>query len=325
MKLATLITCLALAHSLPSSDWQTWKTENNKVYTSDEEERYRYSVWKDNLQYVTEQNKILAFELGMNYLADMTHEEYVETLLGYRGSARNSSRSVLVVHEELQQLPTEVDWRTKGYVTEIKNQGACGSCWAFSATGSLEGQHFKKTGELVSLSEQNLMDCSQREGNQGCKGGLMDNAFKYVEKNKGIDTEASYPYKAKDEVKCHFKLADVGATCSGFTDIPKDDENALQEAVATIGPISVAIDASHRSFQLYRNGIYYEPKCSEKRLDHGVLAVGYGSEGGDGGEGDYWLVKNSWGKHWGMQGYVHMSRNRENNCGIATAASYPHV
>ena len=134
-----------------------------------------------------------------------------------------------------------------------------------------------------------------------------------------------FEFCVQDEVKCHFKLADVGATCSGFTDIPKDDENALQEAVATIGPISVAIDASHRSFQLYRNGIYYEPKCSEKRLDHGVLAVGYGSEGGDGGEGDYWLVKNSWGKHWGMQGYVHMSRNRENNCGIATAASYPHV
>ena len=146
-----------------------------------------------------------------------------------------------------------LDWRTKGYVTPIKDQGQCGSCWAFSSTGSLEGQHFAKSGQLVSLSEQNLVDCSKKQGNMGCNGGLMDYAFEYIKVNNGIDTESSYTYEARDGA-CRFKAADVGATDTGFTDITSGDETALQTAVANVGPISVAIDASHSSFQLYRRG-----------------------------------------------------------------------
>ncbi|BFZ16153.1 hypothetical protein BsWGS_19192 [Bradybaena similaris] len=216
-------------------------------------------------------------------------------------------------------LPASVDWRTKGYVTPVKDQLGCGSCWAFSTTGSVEGQHFKATGELVSLSESNLVDCSRKYGNHGCQGGWMDNAFKYIIHNKGIDTEASYPYKPEEE-KCKFTRASVGATISSYKDVLSGSEDALQSAVAEIGPVSVAIEVLD-SFTLYAGGVYDDSTCSSKDLDHAVLVVGYGSESGR----DYWIVKNSWAATWGDKGYILMSRNKNNQCGIATAASYPIV
>jgi len=216
-----------------------------------------------------------------------------------------------------------VDWREKGYVTPVKNQERCGSCWAFSTTGSLEGQHFKKTQKLVSLSEQNLIDCSKKEGNKGCQGGLMDNAFKYIIKNKGIDTEQSYPYTGQNGFRCKFNEANVGATVSSFVDVKRGSESALAQAIAEIGPISVAMDAGHESFQHYRTGIYTERKCSSVKLDHGVLAVGYGSDAET--SGNYWIVKNSWGTMWGDKGYFKLAKDDKNMCGLATQPSYPVV
>jgi cathepsin L len=219
-----------------------------------------------------------------------------------------------------QRLAQDVDWRDKGIVTPIKNQGHCGSCWSFSTTGSVEGQYALKYGTLKSFSEQQLVDCSKTFGNHGCKGGLMDNAFRYLRVYKD-ELESSYPYTAEDGLFCKYQasLGVVGLT--GYTDIPRGSEAALLDAAGTIGPISVAIDAGHRSFQLYKSGVYYEPECSSTKLDHGVLVVGYGVYEGE----EYWLVKNSWGPAWGQEGYVRMKRNYGNMCGIATQASYPRV
>ncbi|XP_014286296.1 cathepsin L isoform X2 [Halyomorpha halys] len=185
-------------------------------------------------------------------------------------------------------------------------------------TGALEAQHFLKTGKLISLSEQNLIDCSGEYGNEGCIGGLMDWAFQYVVDNKGVDTENSYPYE-ESEKACRFKTRDVGTKATAYAIIPEGDERALQEAVATIGPISAGVDGTHYSFEYYKGGLYYEQNCSQ-RVSHAVLIVGYGTN--NKGQ-DYWILKNSWKETWGEGGYMRLARNRGNHCGVTNRASYP--
>jgi cathepsin L len=223
-----------------------------------------------------------------------------------------------LARQRTSNLPDSIDWRKKGLVTPIKDQGQCGSCWAFSTVASVEGQHALVNGNLTSLSEQNLVDCSNAEGNMGCDGGLMDQGFQYIIDNKGIDTEASYSYEAVDDT-CRFKRRNVGATIDSFVDINSGSELSLQLASATIGPISVAIDASSFEFQFYSDGVYTDTECSSVFLDHGVTVVGYDSLQNV----PYWTVKNSWGADWGKEGYILMARNQNNMCGIATSASYP--
>jgi len=325
-----LLGLVAVGMALPldsdlDSEWQAYKSYHTKKYSSSEESLRRL-IWEENLKRVALHNLEAAmgkhtYTLAMNEFADLSGEEFAKIVLGSCViPKRNSTGAATFLKSPFIQVPTSVDWRDKNLVTPIKDQKQCGSCWAFSTTGSLEGQHSKKTGKLVSLSEQQLVDCSGKFGNFGCMGGLMDNAFRYIKANGGIDTEASYPYEARDG-HCRFKPADIGATVAGYTDVPEGDEAALTQAIATVGPISVAIDASHFSFQLYHTGVYYEKRCSSTRLDHGVLAVGYGTEDGQ----DFYWVKNSWGVSWGQKGYIKMARNRKNNCGIATQASYPLV
>ncbi|KAL3886447.1 hypothetical protein ACJMK2_026435 [Sinanodonta woodiana] len=331
-RLAVVLSLLAAVMAGPISselneDWQAFKATYRKLYQP-QEETLRRIIWEDNIRYIQKHNieadrGVHTYWLGENHYADMTHEEFVKVMNGFKMNISSSNACghfMAPSHVQLSDLPDEVDWRKEGYVTPVKNQEQCGSCWAFSTTGSLEGQHFKKTGQLVSLSEQNLVDCSQKEGNHGCGGGLMDNAFQYIIVNHGIDTEDSYQYTARDG-KCKFKSQSVGATEVSCMDIQSQSVSDLQKAVATVGPISVAMDASHRSFQLYKTGIYSEPACSPTQLDHGVLAVGYGSQGGQ----DYWLIKNSWGTVWGMQGYFMLLRDSRNMCGVATMASFPTV
>jgi len=319
--LALLVAAAAGRDLRMDTQWRSYKAAFGKAYLV-EEETVRRGIWEDNVAYIQTHNLeadrgLHTFWLGENEYADMTNEEFRNQMNGYVMSGERRSGELHV--PSVTAVNDTVDWRTKGYVTAIKNQERCGSCWAFSTTGSLEGQTFKKTNKLVSLSEQNLVDCSKKEGNKGCEGGLMDNGFTYIRKNKGIDTEESYPYKGKNGI-CKFKESDVGATDTGFKDVMKGEDN-LKMAVGEMGPISVAMDASHSSFQLYKHGVYTEPRCSSSRLDHGVLAVGYGTSDGM----DYWLVKNSWGTVWGMQGYFMIERNKNNMCGLATQASYPLV
>ncbi|XP_066596122.1 cathepsin L1 [Prorops nasuta] len=332
-----LVAIIAMAQGISFFDlvmeeWHTFKAEHKKLYNSETEEKFRMKIFMDNRHKIAKHNQRyeageVSYKLKINKYGDMLHHEFVHLLNGFNKSVNHLLRAqtpligASFIEPANVELPKTVDWRTLGAVTPIKDQGHCGSCWAFSATGSLEGQHFRKTGVLVSLSEQNLIDCSGKYGNNGCNGGLMDQAFKYIKENKGLDSEKSYPYEAEND-KCRYNPKNNEATDAGYVDVPEGNEKKLQAAVATVGPVSVAIDASHESFQFYSEGVYYEKECSSEELDHGVLVVGYGTtEEGD----DYWLVKNSWGETWGDKGYIKMSRNKHNNCGIASTASYPLV
>jgi len=311
------------AHSLHNplaAVFANWMAENSKSY-SNEEFIYRWNVWRKNLRMIEEHNKSnKTFLLAMNKFGDLTAEEFATLYKGlkYDHADHMSKVSHLPREERNINAPASWDWREKGAVTQVKNQGQCGSCWSFSTTGSTEGANFLKTGRLVSLSEQNLIDCSAVYGNDGCNGGLMDYAYEYIIKNRGIDTEASYPYEGQGPLTCRYNPANSGGSLVSYTDVASGDEAALLNAAA-IEPVSVAIDASKDTFQFYSGGVYYESSCSSTQLDHGVLVVGWGSQNGQ----DYWIVKNSWGADWGLRGYILMARNRQNNCGIATAASYP--
>ncbi|XP_075975724.1 cathepsin L [Anticarsia gemmatalis] len=320
---------------LVREEWHAFKLEHNKNYDSEVEDKFRMKIYAENKMRIAKHNqryqqRQVSYKLKPNKYSDMLHHEFIHTMNGFNKTAKHKkqllskgadTRGSAFIAPAHVSYPDQVDWRKKGAVTEIKDQGKCGSCWSFSTTGALEGQHFRKSGVLVSLSEQNLIDCSSAYGNNGCNGGLMDNAFKYIKDNGGIDTEKTYPYEAIDD-KCRYNPKNSGADDTGFVDVPAGDEQALMQAVATVGPVSVAIDASQESFQFYSDGVYFDENCSSSELDHGVLVVGYGT---DEEGGDYWLVKNSWGRSWGDLGYIKMARNKNNHCGIATAASYPLV
>jgi cathepsin L len=253
--------------------------------------------------------------MGLNEHADLTPQEFAKKFMGFNKPVEVNTTGRF--QRSSGALPKTVDWRQKGYVTPVKDQAQCGSCWSFSSTGSIEGQNFKKTGKLVSLSEQQLVDCSNQEGNQGCGGGWMDQAFQSVIRMGGIMSEADYKYSAQDGT-CKFDASKVVCKLSGYQDIEKNEES-LQEAVATVGPISIALDAT--GFFLYKSGIFDDDNCQQNAPDHAILVVGYGAEGAK----DFWTVKNSWGTTWGEAGYIRLHRNANNLCGLANYATYPIV
>jgi len=291
---------------------------------SHEEFASRFANFRTNVEKIrihNTQRKDATYTMGLNQFSDLTAAEFKSKYYGYQPINNEFLRSKNY-HQITEQAPTAVDWRPRA-VTPVKNQGQCGSCWAFSTTGSTEGAWVLQGGNtLVSLSEQQLVDCSSAEGNQGCNGGLMDQGFQYIIKNNGICSEQDYPYVSAGGTSpgtCSASSCTTVARIDGFTDVPANDENSLLNAVGTIGPVSVAIEADQSVFQSYTGGIINDPSCGTT-LDHGVLVVGYGTDNGQ----DYWIVKNSWGATWGEAGYVRLARN-VNQCGISQQPSYPTI
>lgn len=294
---------------------------------------HMFANWLDNDQYIWKTNaKNATYVLGHNAFSGMNTSEYRRYIAD--SYVRPMSRQYIPGYTVVEsQLPTSVDWVANGGVTPVKDQGQCGSCWSFSTTGAMEGAHFIKTGELVSFSEQQLVDCDfVRNGGKemGCKGGQMDSAFQWIADNGGICSEPSYPYVSGDTQttgKCQKCQTVANSGVKSFIDVEPNSDAAMMTILAE-RPVSIAIEADQRDFQLYTSGVF-TGECGAS-LDHGVLAVGYGTMSGV----DYYKVKNSWSATWGNNGYILLGRGTDpatkkpynggkGQCGILMEASYP--
>ncbi|KAK2657534.1 hypothetical protein Ddye_010586 [Dipteronia dyeriana] len=306
--------------------YQSWMTEHGKTNNGlGDKNQGRFEIFKDNLKFIDQHNsQNRSYVLGLNKFADLTNQEYRSMYLGTRTDAKRRLMKSRVASQRYafkagDDLPESVDWRQLGAVSPIKDQGSCGSCWAFSTIAAVEGINQIVTGKLISLSEQELVDCD-KSYNSGCNGGLMDYAFEFITQNGGIDTDHDYPYLGVDSTCDPSRKNAKVVSIDGYEDVSPFDEMSLKKAVSH-QPVSVAIEAGGRAFQLYHKGVF-SGECGTS-LDHGVVAVGYGTENGM----DYWLVRNSWGTNWGEDGYIKLQRNvfetYTGKCGITMEASYP--
>jgi len=284
----------------------------------------REAVYQENVAFVEQHNSKYeagetSYYVAINKFADMTNEEFSAQYLGYKPLDPSLKKATPFRYAN-SIAPESMDWRDADAVSEVKDQGGCGSCWSFSATGAMEGiyaiAHGVQAGKRrTTFSEQQLVDCDTYDG--GCGGGNMDTAFQYVIDNGGIDSEKDYPYTARDGTCDKQKEAKHVGSIDGYEDVPPNDEEALMKAVAN-QPVSVAIEADQSGFQLYAGGVF-DGECGTA-LDHGVLAVGYDTTG----DSPYWIIKNSWGESWGMTGFMHMVMFK-NECGIGMDPSYPTI
>jgi len=324
--LACLLAVAAALPALKASEYDflfsKWAKQHGKTYSSPKERTQRVAIFTKNLDYIRahQAKPNREWDLKMNVFGDLSNEEFVAQYTGYNPIKRSYLRSLNEKEAELEAAaPTDVDWRDQKKVTGVKDQGQCGSCWAFSAVGSIESGYAidNNVDATVTVSEQQLVDCAGPEGNQGCNGGLMDQAFQYVMDNGGLCTEAAYPYKAVDgtcQTTCTKTL-----TISGFTDVTPNNSTALLNACA-LRPISIAVDAAGSDWQFYSGGVISDSGCGTQ-LDHGVLLVGYKTSTNPA----YWIVKNSWGSSWGNQGYIYIKNDKGNDdgiCGINMDPSY---
>lgn len=303
--------------------FESWIDKHGKMYKSLEEKLHRFEIFKDNLMHIDERNKVVSnYWLALNEFSDLSHDEFKKMYLGLKLSddqiPRRNESPENFKYRDSEDLPKSVDWRKKGAVARVKNQGQCGSCWAFSTVAAVEGINQIVKGNLTELSEQELIDCDTTYNN-GCNGGLMDYAFAFIVSNGGLHKEDDYPYLMEEGTCQESRDEAEVVTIDGYHDVPANDEKSFLKALAN-QPLSVAIDASGRDFQFYSGGVF-DGQCGTD-LDHGVAAVGYGTSKGV----DYVVVKNSWGAKWGEKGFIRMKRNTgkpEGKCGINKMASFP--
>lgn len=300
----------------------------------------RFAVFLENVRALRAHNADVAsgrsphrFHLGLNQFSDWTPREfqaYVQRSSAFVGLSAVGSYGCTPFSSGHADPPAALDWRAHNAVTRVKDQGQCGSCWTFSSTGAMEGHWAIATGQLLDLSEQELVDCATgpKYGSHGCNGGQMEGGFKYIVEH-GQCAWADYPYVSGTTQKggdCQAKQCASVVRASGCATVPSGNQSALLAAVAK-GPVAVAIEADTRYFQSYAGGVLTSASACGTNLDHGVLLVGYGTDPVD---GDYWLVKNSWGEQWGEQGYIRLGRSSSDTqgagvCGIALGASFPVV
>ena len=322
-KIILLLSVITLSFSLRSpavyKAFNKYILKYQKVYTSIEEFDSKYEIFEKNFIAITEMKfmhtpESSSFEFGVSPFMDLSPAEFKSKYLNLK--VKDLKKAIFlnrnnVLTSKAKDAPVAHDWRQQGAVTTVKDQGGCGSCWAFSSTGNIEGQYFLKTKKLQRFSEQQLLDCDKVD--QGCNGGLMESAFKHLRENGGLQGEEDYSYSGTVD-ECKFDITKAKAQIMGFSFAKNADEKEIAQMLYETGPLSIALNAS--TLQFYSSGVYNpssQDECDPAGLNHGVLLVGYGNDASI----DYWIVKNSWGPMWGESGYFRIVRG-SGACGLNT-------